>query len=1217
MRKTDDLPGRYKILQQLGEGGTGQVYKVSDSVLGKVISLKILIEADPDAYQALKKEFEILSRLNHPNLVKVHDFGSTASNIPYFTMDYIQGDDLRYYLKNNSTNIREILISIFSALEYLHSRDILHGDIKPENIMISVSSSGEITTTLMDFGLAIRDPSGQKTVSGTLHYLAPEILTESKYSAKSDLYALGISIIDSLTDIKIPVAHKITDDFYKSAYSALNKEFSLAGLTNPSSLSSFIISLCRLESDQRPESADDCLQYLSRLFKLGEKGHSANQRQNFVGRKKDLAFVDAFLEPKNRDKNTLLLLGKTGIGKKSLIQQALTIAQLKGYTTIDTSDTKFNSNSFNRFISTLGTHLPGYSKEKLRKRHNDILESFSLNRDSALPSKEQDMTPVIYDNIVQFLHELSKDNDILISIPDIMRFGPDFIRFINHMIYETDILGSNVKIIISRNTDTSAAKIKSGQFNLLSDSRNLLHHNIEPFTVDELTELLRERFGDILLNNKELDYLLEKSGGIPLYIERIIEYAISSSVIYKDGGNWLLDRKLFSSFDIPDTLSEIVEFVFSDLDKDQLSILQMIASWDRSIRISDLSILLNIPESELLVTITSIIISGILSLNNDIVDFANPSYKVQILKITSYSRRVKNNRKIARHLQNDTRSNPARITRHCIAAQDLDESIEYGLQAIEEYISEYAYYDAYELLSEISSLAKRKGSISRQNQILEQLVSIEIKVGLIAEAAEHFEYLIEHTSDPGKKSCYMTELGKLMDAYFYDKKFAYRLYSDALELEKKSNNTNLIIEIMILKSICGETPDIDLLISASELARENDYNLYAFALSKLIYAHRLSGKIDEMNMAIDNLLHLLNNREIEIHIKRKVLRTLSLAYFYHGDYKNYHYYITQLIEIARTTFNEIDNIYYLSTLGGYYYIQGEYQNLISTLEKVISLSKKYNDHSGAIFAVSNLAGAYRDLAKYDSALALIDEAGVMIENMLKGNSELNVLLKPQTIYVRLGEYFTAKYKPLSSSFQRKAKKRKNLIMLGHGSLLKSIYYYQNLTLSRAISQASKALEYFRKTADRDDIVETLAHLCIYELEKENFSDAASHISEAREIFDEIHCEYLRPFLLFAEGSLAAITEDPQAERILTEALKISLKMGTRENTWQIQRQLALYHFRSGNINKAVSMYRETIETIKQITESVPGEEIKRSYLSLPFRKRVFEEIKSLKSSEDP
>ena len=179
---------------------------------------------------------------------------------------------------------------------------------------------------------------------------------------------------------------------------------------------------------------------------------------------------------------------------------------------------------------------------------------------------------------------------------------------------------------------------------------------------------------------------------------------------------------------------------------------------------------------------------------------------------------------------------------------------------------------------------------------------------------------------------------------------------------------------------------------------------------------------------------------------------------------------------------------------------------------------------------------------------------------------------------------------------------------------KSLFFYQRLKFKKAHEYADKALKAFRDTNDRDDIVDILITISKINIEQNRLDEATANLTEARRIFDEINCKYLESSLLLAEGMLARTEDSDDAEEILNKALKVTKKMGTREFTWQIYRELALNYRDKGNLNKALTNFRNSIETIRQITESIDGDEIKTSYLSVPFRKRVFDEIKELKKS---
>ena len=208
MNELHDLPTRYTVTCPLGEGGIGSVYKVNDSILKRTVALKVIHSPASKSETSLVNEFRILSQLNHPHLIKVYDFGFLPFDKPYYTMELAVGDDLKTYFTNNRNIIHTptILQQILTALNYLHDHNILHGDIKPSNIIITTPNKGVYITKLLDFGLATTTFSECRHISGTPRFIAPEIFDNAAYSHASDLYALGISFIDCLTMTDSPIS---------------------------------------------------------------------------------------------------------------------------------------------------------------------------------------------------------------------------------------------------------------------------------------------------------------------------------------------------------------------------------------------------------------------------------------------------------------------------------------------------------------------------------------------------------------------------------------------------------------------------------------------------------------------------------------------------------------------------------------------------------------------------------------------------------------------------------------------------------------------------------------------------------------------------------------------------------------------------------------------------------------------------------------------------
>ncbi|GAF96207.1 unnamed protein product, partial [marine sediment metagenome] len=191
-----------EILELIGCGGMGAVYKARQPKLNRLVALKILPRdagRDPKFTERFAREARALASLSHPNIVALHDFGET-DGLCYFVMEYVAGTNLREALrcgKFSSSDALEVVPRICDALQYAHEEGIVHRDIKPENILLD--QRGRIK--IADFGLAkLLTAEGERDcltatrqVVGTPHYMAPE-QTERPLEVdhRADIYSLGV-----------------------------------------------------------------------------------------------------------------------------------------------------------------------------------------------------------------------------------------------------------------------------------------------------------------------------------------------------------------------------------------------------------------------------------------------------------------------------------------------------------------------------------------------------------------------------------------------------------------------------------------------------------------------------------------------------------------------------------------------------------------------------------------------------------------------------------------------------------------------------------------------------------------------------------------------------------------------------------------------------------------------------------------------------------------
>ncbi|MFT7518909.1 MAG: tetratricopeptide (TPR) repeat protein [Kiritimatiellia bacterium] len=592
--------GNYIFLREVGSGGMARVLLAKDPG-GQLVALKVLRKSRfKTGLHRFRREFRALSRVNHPNVIRVEAYGDLFGH-PYIAMEFVDGPDLHSLIRQFRSwdpqdrwlRVEEILIDLCRALSAVHRRGLVHRDLKPSNVLISADGVCKLT----DFGIVkdldpSQDPMLSTTLVGTWAYASPEQITGNPIDHRSDLYSLGVILFAMLTGKRPFVANDM------AGYLALHRDRPAPAPRDvdrqiPEHLDEICRRLLQKASRDRYQSAQEILYRLEAEERVVHHRVDANWEPALVGRQLEIeAITDAVSGLTARRGGVVVLEGDDGTGKSRLIEVALDRSRSLG---IPCNQVEFmgDETAFGAII-TLAKHLQSELGTRSNSDFDKVISDFAADAETQGQTRYS-----LYDGTKDALNNLLADGPRLMLLDDIHRAHPRFIEFLTYLV-RTAVVGDwqpMLFVVSTRHKASGSADAFSAGEELGFEPKEI---TVGALSRSDLARIVSDLVGDSLPSRLLAQRLHKETEGNAFFVVEFLRALMSNSVIKKlpNGTRELMlspDEIATGHLEIPLGVRQMMKSRLQGITTEDRRTLEVLALGGREV---DLDVLLDVLEAD-------------------------------------------------------------------------------------------------------------------------------------------------------------------------------------------------------------------------------------------------------------------------------------------------------------------------------------------------------------------------------------------------------------------------------------------------------------------------------------------------------------------------------------------------------------------------------------------------------------------------------------------
>lgn len=567
----------YDIIEMIGKGGTSTVYKCLDPISGNIYAIKLFdMASQPTEYlketiaRHWEQEVQLLEQLVHPSIIRVIGSGYDQQN-PYIVLEYIER------LKEPTLNWKSTvsaMLQVAQALEYSHSLGIIHRDVKPTNVLI-FGNVDHPRVKVSDFGIAmeisdINSNQPLSDMSGSCHYISPELIDGREISPATDLYGLGLVSYELLTGKKAFDGESPSQVFGAILIDEPIKP-SVYDPSIPAFLDKIVLRLLRKNPEERYQSASELVADLNGLMESDFAGPLPtrmllrfSQMAPSIGRQQELAMLKKDLADSIEGELTSrLIIGPVGMGKSRLVSEISSISKAWGFKLTSLACTPDQKENPFSLLSRLS--------QKLEKnlKHQQPVEQDS----SVLPANPFSNEPYceMWTILINLLYANQERKPLLVTIDDIHHCDAQSLEVMNKL--QEASWKVKIMFIFTANSEYLNPKELPNQFCEKSKALGKLI-KLYPLENYQILEIVKSTFGTDHIPEALQSFLFNESSGNPLYLEELLRSLVSQGNIEAIGKELILKT---DSLQPPDSLMKLQGISISALNESTDELLRIAA----------------------------------------------------------------------------------------------------------------------------------------------------------------------------------------------------------------------------------------------------------------------------------------------------------------------------------------------------------------------------------------------------------------------------------------------------------------------------------------------------------------------------------------------------------------------------------------------------------------------------------------------------------------